>query len=156
VNFSRVPGRRGTSRYLESRILELDPYVGVGLYASTLLGSTWGFNLRRLDAYEGRAGVGRLAHGDVYALPCEHLTAKLVIGMLSYGFIDPGRTSRRFGETLGARFGHELEWLVREGLLREHDGLYWLEPGAFGSLPGIRATFMPVEVLDWLRDRAQR
>jgi oxygen-independent coproporphyrinogen-3 oxidase len=151
VNFSAVAGRRGTSRYLESRILEFEPYVGVGLYASSLMGNVWAFNARDIGRYLSLAGGGRLAAGDVYDLPLEHVAAKLVLGMLSYGFVDPDRYARRFGETLESRFGWELRWLVGRELMVEREGRYELAHGAFGSLPGIRGCFMPSETSTWLQ-----
>ena len=65
VNFSRVPGRLGTSRYLESRILDGADYVGVGLYASSLAGNVWRFGKKSYGAWIERAARGDLAAEDV-------------------------------------------------------------------------------------------
>lgn len=150
VNFSRVPGRLGTSRYLEGRILDGVDYVGVGLYASSLLGRTWVFAPADLEAWLESAHERRLAAGDAYALPIEHVMAKYLLLALSYGFIDPDRFARRFGEPLEDRFGDALALLEARGLLARDGGDWRMTPGSFGELPGMRAAFYPEEALDAL------
>lgn len=143
VNFSRRPDRLGTSRYLESRILDGCDYLGVGLYASSLHGTTWRFGKKAYRAYVAEPGASE----DIYALPVEHVMAKYLLLALSYGHLDRERFFRRFGEPIEARFGHVLSFLVGARLLDEDYGLH---AGRFGELPGIRALFYPEDALAWL------
>jgi oxygen-independent coproporphyrinogen-3 oxidase len=147
VNFSRVPGRLGTSRYLEGRILDGIDYVGVGLYASSLLNRAWAFAPADYEAWLRAARSGPLAAAEVYALPVEHVMAKYLLLALSYGFVDPGRFEQRFAEPLRRRFGDALDWLGAAGQLEERSGEWRMTPGSFSKLPGIRAAFYPEEAL---------
>ncbi len=143
VNFSRVPGRLGTSRYLEGRILDGLDYVGAGLYASSLVGRRWRFARQSLAGWRGAAVAGRLDGAAHYALPVEHVMAKYVLLALSYGSIDEARFQRRFGVSFSGSFAAELAWLEARSLLRRaHDG-WELVPGRFAELPRIRAAFFP-------------
>lgn len=146
VNFSRVPGRLGTSRYLESRILDGDDYVGTGLYASSLCGTTWRFGRKAYAAYLNEPGAAE----DVYVLPVEHVMAKFILLALSYGYLDARRFIERFGEPLERRFDRVLTFLCEHDLFtRTADG-YELVRGRFADLPGIRALFYPEDALVWL------
>ncbi len=147
VNFSRVAGRLGTSRYLEGRILEGFDYAGAGLYASSLVRDTWRFNPRR---YEDWISRGDLAAEDLYELPVAHVMAKFLLLALSYGYLDAARFERRFGESLAARFGAALAFATARGLLRPSDDGWELVPGSFGALPAIRALFYPADALPFL------
>lgn len=143
VNFSRVSGRLGTSRYLEGRILDGLDYAGAGLYASSLVGDTWRFGRQRYADWLAHAGRGELAAQDLYALPRAHVIAKYVLLALSYGYLDERRYERRFGETLASRFGGELAFLEARSLLRRAPDGWEMVAGSFASLPGIRALFYP-------------
>jgi coproporphyrinogen III oxidase-like Fe-S oxidoreductase len=160
VNFSRVPGRIGTSRYLEARLLDGADYAGAGLYASSLAGDSWRFG--RKSYVEWLALRGALAAEDLYLLPREHVMAKYLLLALSFGHLDAARFERRFGERLDTRFGEELAFLEKRGLFRcvEEEGAPRENPlplpgiagwemveGSFSSLPGIRALFYPEDAL---------
>ena len=142
VNFSRVPGRLGTSRALEGRLLHGRAYVGTGLYASSLTGTTWRFNPATFDGWLAATRSGRLAASDLYALPEAHVRAKAVLLALTYGFL----SRERFGEG-DARHAETVRFLLGRGLLREAPDGVELVPGAFTSIPGIRAAFCPDEAL---------
>ena len=150
VNFSRVPGRLGTSRYLEGRIRDGLDYVGVGLYASSLLGDTWRFGLRDYGQWLAAASAGRLAAQDLYRLPARHVMAKHVSLALSYGVFDAVRFERRFGVPLGEVYRDELALLSRRRLMRPADDGWEVVPGRFGELPGIRAVFYPDDAVPLL------
>ena len=147
VNFSRKAGRLGTSRYLESRILDGTDYVGVGLYASSLQGATWRFGKRSYRAWMAQTELGA---EDLYALPAEHVMAKYILLALSYGYIDSERFERRFQEPLSRRFARVLDFLLTQKLLRESDDGFEMVPGTFSDLPGARALFYPEDALPWL------
>jgi len=148
VNFSRVPGRLGTSRYLEARILDGRDYAGVGLYASSLVHDTWRFGLRRFDAW--LAADGALAAESLYRLPIRHGMAKFVLLALSYGYLDAARFERRFGVPLSNVFAEELDLLTTRGLFSAADDGWELTPGSFRQLPGIRGLFYPEDALELL------
>ena len=145
VNFSRVPGRLGTSRYLEGRILDGLDYAGAGLYASSLIGDSWRFGKKSYAAWMKSAG--ELSAEDLYELPRAHVMAKFVLLALSYGFLDSARFERRFGETLAIRFAPALSFLEQRGLLRRAPDGWEMIPGTFAALPGIRACFLPDDAL---------
>ena len=150
VNFSRVSGRLGTSRYLEGRILDGLDYEGAGLYASSLVRDSWRFGRQRYADWLVRAESRELAAHDLYALPRSHVIAKYVLLALSYGYLDAARFERRFGEPLESRFGAGLAFLEsRHSMRRTSDG-WELAPGSFGELPGIRALFYPDDALTFL------
>jgi oxygen-independent coproporphyrinogen III oxidase len=146
VNFSRVPDRLGTSRYLESRILDGVDYLGVGLYASSLHGTTWRFGKKSYRAYLQTPGAAQ----DVYSLPVEHVMAKYLLLQLSYGYLDEHRFEARFGEPLGRRYERVLDFLCAQRLFERTSDGYALVGGTFGELPGIRALFYPEDALTWL------
>ena len=150
MNFSRVPGRLGTSRYLEARILEGRDYVGTGLYASSLVGDTWRFGRKSYRQWQDLAAKGELAAEDLYCLPTGHVAAKYVLLALSYGFLDEERYRRRFGESLGSRFGSALALAESRSLLRRTPEGWEMTEGSFGELPGLRAMFYPEDALGFL------
>lgn len=150
VNFSRVSGRLGTSRYLEGRILDGLDYAGAGLYASSLVRDSWRFGRRRYADWLVAAGRGELAAHDLYELPRAHVIAKYALLALSYGYLDAARFERRFGEPLASRFGAELAFLESRDLVRRTSDGWELAPGSFGALPGMRALFYPEDALAFL------
>lgn len=150
VNFSRVPGRLGTSRYLESRILAGADYAGAGLYASSLIGDSWRFGRRRFEDWRAHAERGELAAEDLYSLPREHVMAKYLLLALSYGALDADRFARRFGEPLTARFAGALTFAEAQRLLRRCADGWEMVPGSFELLPGLRALFYPGAALPHL------
>jgi len=152
VNFSRVPGRLGTSRYLEGRILELQPYIGCGLYASTLVGDAWAFRPRHLNAWRAEIEAGLLPRESCYGLPRPHVLAKSVLLQLSYGFIDVARLRRRFGGELDPSLLETLDRLVASRLMSRQGDRWTLTAGAFGALPGIRAALMPETARRWIAE----
>ena len=133
------------------------------------MGKTWLFAPAALEDWLGAARRGRLASGEVYALPIEHVMAKYLLLALSYVFIGPVRFERRFGEQIERRFGEALELLSSSALLaslppgREEAGapaaaasaeagMVWaIAAGSFSRLPGMRAAFFPDEALASLR-----
>ncbi len=143
VNFSRAPGRLGTSRYLEGRLRDGLDYVGVGLYASSLVGTSWRFGLARIDAWLAAARSGRLAAEDLYRLPPRHVEAKFLLLALTYGVLDAARFRARFGRTLEEALGERLLFLLEGGFLRPAPDGFELVPGRFRDLPGIRAALFP-------------
>lgn len=148
VNFSRVPERLGTSRYLEGRILHGHDYVGAGLYASSLVGSTWRFGPKEYVAWS--AEPGRLRAESLYELPVAHVMAKVALLALSYGYLPPAPFEARFGRSLADVFAQELAFLEREQLLRPAPDGWELVPGRFGELPGIRSLFYPDDAVPLL------
>jgi oxygen-independent coproporphyrinogen-3 oxidase len=155
VNFSRHPGETGTSPYFEGRLLEGLPYVGVGNYASSLVGDTWWFAPYRVNDWlrEVEKGVS-IPAGDVYRLPCDELMAKYVLLSLSFGILDPRRFRRCFGVDLDTIYAPVLEFaLEQRWLCRQSDG-YRIAPRAFVFMPKVRALFYSTAAITWLQDRA--
>jgi oxygen-independent coproporphyrinogen-3 oxidase len=147
LNFSRVPGRLGPSRYLEARTLDGADYLGVGLYATSLVDDSWRFELLSLGDWLAGALRGELTAQDLYRVPAAHLQAKHVLLNLSFGYLDAERFERRFGLPLERAHGQALRFLVDRRLLRRADDGWELTPESFRALPGIRACFYPAEAL---------
>ncbi len=148
VNFSRVPGRLGTSRYLEGRILHGRDYVGAGLYASSLVGCSWRFGPKEYATWI--AAPGRLRADSLYDLPVGHVMAKYALLALSYGLLPRVPFEARFGRSPADAFPEELAFLESERLLRPAPDGWELVPGRFGELPGIRSLFYPDDAVPLL------
>lgn len=156
LNFSRHAGESGTSPYFEGRLLRGLPYVGLGSYASSLLGRYWWFAPYGTAAYVSAVEAGHtLPVMDAYDLPPEERMAKSVLAMLNFGVIRRDYFQQQFGVTLDSAFSAALdaalerEWLVDDGInLR-------VAPGRFAQLPSIRALFYSVAGMNWVERNGQ-
>lgn len=157
VNFSRHAGETGTSAYFEGRLLDGRAYLGIGNYASSLLGDRWFF-----APYSVRAWASAVAGGtpfpcaDRYQLPLLENAAKYLLLSMNFGIIDPLRFERRFGVALSKTHGAELEFAQERGWLqRRADGCYGLTPGHFSALPQVRSLLYSTSALSWMDDQVR-
>lgn len=158
VNFSRHQGETGTSSYFEGRLLDGLPYVGLGNYASSLIGQNWWFAPYGVNQWlSARASGIMLPVGDAYHLPVMEIMAKHVLANLSFGVIDGQRFRRAFSMSLEDSFGPSLEmacehgWLTRDsGNSGESDNHYSVAPSAFKHMSEIRALFYTPAAIAWL------
>lgn len=158
VNFSRHEGETGVSAYFEARLLNGTPYIGLGNYASSLMGDFWWFAPYGVNAFLDAADNGDfLPVGDSYRLPAEERMAKYVLLSLSFGVLDARRFARAFhGVSLEAAFPDALHTAVERGWLRAPlpgQSTYTVAPGAFGNLPQVRALFYAPGAISWLLAR---
>jgi oxygen-independent coproporphyrinogen-3 oxidase len=151
-NFSRHPDETGTSPYFEGRLLDGLPYIGVGNYASSLLGNQWWFAPYKTDDWIRSVEEDLLPAGDTYTLPDEELMAKYILLSLSFGIIDPERFHAIFNQSLKAQFGKQLEFCEHRNWLENRNGQYLLVNGQFKNIPYIRALFYPATAINWLRE----
>jgi len=136
VNYSRHIGETGTSAYYEGRLFDALPYIGVGNYASSMLGSQWWFApygvnewLRAVDAGE------RLPVGVCYDLPLREQLAKQLLLMLNFGRIDDERVRAAFGASLRDILPNEVDFAISEGLIHEACA-GWTVAGRVRATPG--------------------
>merc|ERR1719384_293633 len=70
--FSRTPGSSGCSDYLEKRVVDGTPYIGLGLGAQSFSRNTLAYNLgavtKRMDQYMKSVDLGRVPIQDLYHL----------------------------------------------------------------------------------------
>lgn len=151
INFSNIPGRLGTSRYLENRILHGLSYFGVGNYSSSLVNNVWYFNELDIRKYISLVESGYLPVMDFYELPGRDIIAKYLLLAISYGFINKAIFKKRFGENIERLFGDELKYLLDNGFLLKSAGRYHLAYGKFREMPGIRACFYSDRALEFLK-----
>ena len=154
VNFSRHIGESGTSSYFEGRLLDGLPYIGLGNYASSLMGNQWWFAPYSVNQWLAERSQGSLFPlGDGYVLPREEIMAKHILANLSFGLIDSRRFFKAFKVPLEEIFGEALDLAqARNWLYKAADNahLYLLAPGAFKSMAAIRSLFYTPQAIDWL------
>ncbi|MBK9039253.1 MAG: radical SAM protein [Bdellovibrionales bacterium] len=151
VNFSRIPEETGTSAYFEGRLLDGLPYVGVGNYASSWLGDTWYFNVKKVDQYIALAKGNQSLVGDSYVLPSLELYARYILFSLNYGIIDEKKFYKRFGVEFSKIFERELEYAIEKKWLVKRAGFLWTIPyGQFRNINYIRSLFYSRQARDWL------
>lgn len=152
VNFSRHPAETGTSPYFEGRLLDGLPYLGLGNYASSLLGGYWWFAPYSVDQWVRRVSAGdSFPVGDIYALPLAERIAKHLLLSLSFGRIDPRRFAAAHGCTLVDACGPAINRALEEGWLAwGADCELHMTPGSFGCLPKLRSLFYTEQAIAWL------
>jgi len=151
VNHSRHAGETGTSAYFERRLFDGWAYVGVGTYATSHTGDTWTFERAGVDAWTRAALASESTLGDTYVLPSGETMTKYLLLSLSFGRLDRGRFSRRFGESLDSRFGERLGWAVARGWLSEDNDGFGVT--RFDTLPLVRALLYTEGAIGWLANR---
>jgi oxygen-independent coproporphyrinogen III oxidase len=157
LNFSRHADETGTSPYFEGRLLQGLPYVGLGSYASSLVGSRWWFAPYATTAFVSAIQFGEvLPAGDAYDLPPSERMAKSVLAMLNFGVLDRRHFEAQFGRTLDQAFPDALEFAVREGWLEDRGSHLGVRPGRFGELPILRALFYSPEAALWVERDGKR
>ena len=155
VNFSRNSGETGTSPYFEGRLLDGLSYVGIGNYASSLVGDAWWFAPYGVNRWLQAVDAGEvLPIGDAYRLPADEIMAKYLLSSLSFGVLDPGRFQACFGQDLKVLFAPALTYAVEHGWLRREGNVFGIVPGAFRFLPQIRSLFYSAAASSWLEERA--
>jgi oxygen-independent coproporphyrinogen-3 oxidase len=153
VNFSKHAGETGVSAYFESRLLRGDPYIGVGNYASSMLGRYWTFAPYMVDEW------AELVENEnqhfpmkyVYDLPEAERMAKYLLLSLSFGVIHPQHFASAFdGSSFEQLYAASLEQAVQRGwMYRSEDGSWKIVDGQFASMPQIRSLFYSAGAIEW-------
>lgn len=151
LNFCRHPGETGTSPYFEGRLLEGLPYLGLGSYASSLIGARWWFAPHATERYIAAiSGGAALPAGDAYALPAEERMAKALLASLNFGVIDRASFAAQFGRSFDAVFAAAAAFAVDAGWLDDQGDRLVLRPGRFDALPRVRSLFYSDAAIDWV------
>lgn len=157
LNFSRRPDETGTSPYFEGRLLRGLPYLGLGSYASSLVGPRWWFAPLATHAYIAAiSGGAALPAGDSYELPLAERMAKSTLAMLNFGVLDRAAFAQQFGRALDDAFAPALAHAAREGWLDDRGDVLGLRPGRFDVLPRLRALLYAPDAIAWVARDARR
>jgi len=157
LNYSRHGGETGTSPYFEGRLLQGLPYVGLGSYASSLVGSRWWFAPYATSAFVSAIDSGDvLPAGDAYILPPAERMAKSVLAMLNFGVLHREHFATQFGTTIDAAFPRALDVAIAEGWLEDRGPTLGVVSGRFEIMPKLRALFYSVEAMSWLEREGKR
>jgi oxygen-independent coproporphyrinogen-3 oxidase len=167
INFSIHAEETGTSAYFENRLVKGYPYIGLGNYASSLLGKHWIFAPYAVDSWiasisditsngHRRLKSDLLTHWpvqDAYCLSFEERAAKYILLTLSFGFIDETYFSAAFsGIQIRDIYGLQLEYLTNVlGYLMfdASTSRYYLKHGSFRHMHLIRSMFYSEQCLSW-------
>ena len=155
LNFSRHSAESGTSSYFEARLTQSAPYIGLGNYATSLLGSpldTWAFAPYTVDGYLDGLSRSPFPVDFAYTLPPEELMAKHALLALSFGVLNEAYFASAFpGHSLQSVYGAELAAAVDLNLLTyDRDrGVYGVVE--FASMPSLRALFHTASSLGWFQ-----
>lgn len=157
LNFARHAGETGTSPYFEGRLLHGLPYVGLGSYASSLVGERWWFAPHATGAYVAAIGAGAtLPAGDSYVLPAAERMAKAVLAMLNFGVIDRASFFEQFGCAVDSVFAPAVEHALAQGWLEDRGGQLGVVAGRFEALPVIRGLFYSRAAIEWVERSGRR
>jgi len=151
LNYARHAGETGTSPYFEGRLLHGLPYVGLGSYASSLVGERWWFAPHATGAYVAAIGAGAtLPAGDSYVLPAAERMAKAVLAMLNFGVIDRASFIKQFGCAVDSVFAPAIELALARGWLADRGEQLAVGSGRFDVLPVLRGLFYSREAIAWV------
>jgi oxygen-independent coproporphyrinogen-3 oxidase len=119
--YSRINGDTGTSAYLTRRVIEGQPYLGLGLGAQTYSPSTIAYNSgaagKNLSPYLRDIDKGILPIQDLYDLPAAHMMAKMIAVSFYFGEINLAAFRQRFGVTLEDAYAPAVEFTLAQGLM---------------------------------------
>ena len=153
LNYSRHPLESGTSTYFQNRLLDGVPYLGLGNYATSLVGRRWRFNVRGVRQYVSRVQAGVSPVGDCYLLPQEEVEAKYVLGSLSFGVIEDEKFRRVSGRSVVEAYGEELKYAEGAGWLIRNGSTWRITSGMFRAVPQLRSIFYTQQARTWMRER---
>lgn len=119
--YSRIAADTGTSAYLTRRVINGQPYLGLGLGAQTYSSTTIAYNSgaagKNLSPYLRDIDKGVLPIQDLYDLPAAHMMAKMIAVSFYFGEINLAAFSQRFGVRLEDAYPAAVEFAIREGLM---------------------------------------
>jgi len=124
--YSRTPGSSGCSDYLEKRVVQGTPYLGLGLGAQSFSQSTLAYNLggvtKRLEQYLKSVELGRVPIQDLYHLSHSGAMGKFCSVSFYFGGISLQAFEANFGVALSAVFPDKVSFALDEGLMELTDG----------------------------------
>jgi oxygen-independent coproporphyrinogen-3 oxidase len=124
--FSKVAGDCGTSDYLTRRVIKGSPYLGIGLGAQTFTHSTISYNDgaagKNLKPYFRSLDDQLIPIQDLYALPRQHMQAKMCAVSFYFGEVDLAAFQSIFGTPFEEAYKDEVAFLLKEGLMHYTGG----------------------------------
>jgi len=151
VNFSLHPGETGTSEYFERRLLWGEDYVGIGNYASSLLGGRWMFNRHNIDSYIESVLNGTSSIEYHYSLPSAELYAKYLLYSLNFGKIMPEHFNKLFGNSLLSAYKRELQFAEKAGWINIDNNCVTIATGQFANMYQFRSLLYSDAAKQWFR-----
>lgn len=119
--FSRTPGSSGCSDYLEKRVVDGTPYLGMGLGAQSFSHSTLAYNLgavtKRMSQYIKSIELGRVPVQDLYHLSLSGAMGKFCSVSFYFGGISLDAFRANFGVSLDEVFPDKVSFVINEGLM---------------------------------------
>jgi len=155
LNFSLRPNETGTSDYFERRLLWGDDYVGIGNYATSLLGNRWAFNIRDADEYIRTVLGGNSPIAYHYSLPPSEQYPKYLLYSLNYGKLIPARFRQLYGRTLTSVYDQELQFARSAGWIEFGGDEITLASGQFANLYLLRSLLYSDAAKRWLIARGK-
>lgn len=124
--FSRLEGDSGCSDYLEKRVVEGVPYLGMGLGAQSFSHTTLAYNLggvtKRMSQYMKSVELGRVPIQDLYHLSHSGAMGKFCSVSFYFGSINTHHFYRNFGIRLEDAFPAVVKFVLEEGLMEYVSG----------------------------------
>jgi len=121
--YSRTPGSSGCSHYLERRVLEGIPYIGLGLGAQSFSRHSLSYNLgavtKRMFQYVKSTELGRIPIQDLYHLSKPQAIGKFCAVSFYFGGVHRGYFKHCFGLEFDDRFRHEIAFLKHHRLMED-------------------------------------
>lgn len=157
TTYSRLPDDGGTSKYLERRVIDGLPYLGLGLGAQSFTHTSISYNDgaagKDLAPYARSLARGRLPIQDFYDLPARQMMAKMCAVSFYFGEIDRAAFQAKFGVTLEAAFPAEVRFLLSRGLMALTPRALSLTPHGALDINGVIALFFAPSVQRYLLER---
>lgn len=159
TTYSRDPARSGTSSYLERRVVDGMPYLGLGLGAQSFTHSTLSYNAgaagKSLRPWSTSLASGRLPLQDLYHLPFAHVAAKMIAVSFYFGAIDKLAFERKLGRGLEEAFEREIDFVLERGLMRDDGRAVGLTELGVSRVNGVIALFLAPSVQRHLVERGE-
>jgi len=119
--FSRTPGSSGCSDYLEKRVVNGTPYIGLGLGAQSFSHSTLAYNLgavtKRMSQYTRSVELGRIPVQDLYHMSRSGAMGKFCSVSFYFGGISLPAFEANFDVSLPDAFPDKVSFVLQEGLM---------------------------------------
>ena len=155
--YSRIPNDNGTSAYINRRVVDGMPYLGLGLGAQTFTHRTISYNDgavgKDLVPYLRSIEQGQLPIQDLYDLPRCHMMAKMICVSLYFGEINRDAFADKFGVQIEQAYPDEVAFLLDKGLMEwTAEALSMTELGA-QHFSGVVSQFHARSIKQYLLER---
>ncbi len=155
--YSRIPNDLGTSDYLTNRVVQGEPYLGLGLGAQSLSHNTLAYNRgagpKQIAPYAKFVEAGRLPIQDLYNMPHAASIAKMISVSFYFGEINRHYFANKFGVTLEEWFPNEVDFVLSEGYMEYRGDCLSLTSKGATVYNGVIALFYAPAVKKHLLER---